>query len=130
MFQNNENKSIGGIPLEPPLWSDKKRPFFGLPLSFTRYTLYPDRLIIRHGLLISRQEEIRLYRVVDYVVRQTIFQRLFRVGSVFIYASDSSTRKFRIESVQQPFEVAHLLSEHSEMERRKVGVGFFESLQV
>ena len=28
------------------LWTDKKRPFFGLPLSFTRYTLTKDKLII------------------------------------------------------------------------------------
>lgn len=130
MFQNNENKAIDAIPKETPLWSDKKRPFFGLPISFTRYTLYPDRLIVRYGLLISRQEEIRLYRVVDHVLRQSIIQRLFRVGSVFIFASDSSTRKYRIESVRQPYEVAHMLSELAEMERRRVGVGFFETLQI
>ena len=33
------------------LWSDRKRPFLGLPLSFTVYSLTREKLTIRTGFL-------------------------------------------------------------------------------
>ena len=59
----SKNKPLEHVAEETPLWSDKKRPFFGLPLSFTRYTLYPDRIIIERGFLFRHHDEIRLYRI-------------------------------------------------------------------
>ena len=46
------------------LWKDRKR-YFGLPLSFTRYSLSEDRLFISVGLLNIKDDEILLYRVRD-----------------------------------------------------------------
>ena len=121
---------IGNLTAEPIFWSDKKRPFFGLPWSLTRYTLYADRLIIRRGLLITRQEEIRLYRIADFNVRQSIFQRIFGLGTVIIYAVDCSAPKFLLVSIRQPYEVARVLSFCAENERRRIGVGFYEALHM
>jgi len=128
MSYNNEDKPIQGYQRPAPLWSDKKRPLFGLPLSFTRYTLYPDCILVRRGFLLRRQDEIRLYRVTDHALRQSLFQRIFGLGSIIIYSSDSSAHKYYIESIRQPYEVAHLISDLAEEERRRVGVGFFESI--
>jgi len=128
MHSGIKNKSIENSLRNDYLWSDKKRPVFGKPLSFTRYILYEDRLIVRSGILFQRQEEIRLYRVVDLVVRQSIFQRMFGVGSIVVLASDASTRKYILDCVRQPYDVAHLLSDRAESERARVGVGFFESI--
>ena len=44
------------------LWKDRKR-YFGLPLSFTRYSLSEDRLFVSEGLLNIRDDEVLLYRV-------------------------------------------------------------------
>ena len=38
------------------VWSDKKRPFLGLPISFTKYSLSEDKLYIETGFLNKRQE--------------------------------------------------------------------------
>ena len=44
------------------LWTDKKRTFLGLPLSFTRYYLTDHQLITRVGLsLIHISEPTRPY---------------------------------------------------------------------
>ena len=32
------------------IWRDRKRPIFGLPLSFTVYTLLEDKLLIDTGI--------------------------------------------------------------------------------
>lgn len=60
------------------LWKDKKRTIFGLPLSFTKYTLTEEKLIINTGFLSKTEEEIRLYRMTDFAVKQNLFQRLIR----------------------------------------------------
>ena len=116
------------FPAESPMWADKKRPLFGLPLSFTYYTLLRDRLIVKRGLLICRQEEIRLYRIVDVSVRQSIFQRLFGVGTVLVMTADRSAPKCPIVCIKQPYEVSRYISDLAEVERRNVGVGFFETM--
>ena len=33
------------------VWKDRRRPFLGLPLSFTVYTLLEDKLLIDSGIL-------------------------------------------------------------------------------
>lgn len=116
------------FPKEEPLWSDKKRPLFGLPLSFTYFKLFSDRLIVKRGLLICRQEEVRLYRIVDISVRQSIFQRLFGIGSISVLTVDRSAPKCLIASVKHPYEVSRYISDLAEVERRNVGIGFFESM--
>ena len=37
------------------IWRDRKRPIFGLPLSFTVYTLLEDKLLIDTGILSTKQ---------------------------------------------------------------------------
>ena len=46
------------------IWTDKKRTLFGLPLSFTKYTLTKEKLIITVKFLALHEEEIRLYRII------------------------------------------------------------------
>ena len=46
------------------IWSDRKR-HLGLPISFTKYSLSEDRLFIKTGFLNLREDEVRLYRILD-----------------------------------------------------------------
>ena len=45
------------------VWSDRKRPIFGLPLSFTKYELTEEKILITTGILSLKEEEIKLYRI-------------------------------------------------------------------
>lgn len=46
------------------IWTDKKRSlFFGLPLSFTKYICTDEKFIVEAGMLSTREDEIRLYRI-------------------------------------------------------------------
>lgn len=110
------------------LWSDKKRPFFGLPLSFTKYILYEDRLIVERGLLTFRQEELRLYRIRDISLVQTLFQRIFGVGNVRLDAVDCSGPRLILQDVKDPQKVMRIFSEQTEQERQRNGVRFIEGL--
>lgn len=127
-----QQRNSGHIPpaqsdvIEEPLWRDKRRPFFGQPWSFTTYTLYSDRLIIETGLLSLRQEEIRLYRLMDITMRQSLMQRIFRVGTIRTHSMDSTTPHYSIRDICFPREVMRLISDTANAERKKYGIGMME----
>ncbi len=104
-----ENKQI--------LWQDSKRPIFGLPLSFTKYKLLEDKLLIDTGVLSVNQEEIRLYRIMDVTLKRSIWQRIFGVGTIHCCSADKSTPEFEIKDIKNSFEVKELLSNQIEKER-------------
>ncbi|MCR5196208.1 MAG: PH domain-containing protein [Pseudobutyrivibrio sp.] len=98
------------------LWQDKKR-YFGLPISFTKYSMSEDRLFVESGLLNLSQNEVRLYRILDVQLRRSIFQRLFGVGSIYVSSSDKSLGNFVIESVKDSANVKEMLSVQVEQQR-------------
>lgn len=104
------------------VWQDKKRPIFGLPISFTTYTLTEEKLIIDMGFFNKREEEIRIYRITDFSVRQNIFQRIFGVGNIVITSFDDMQGEFTIYEIKKPYEVKELISEMVEKERQKNGI--------
>lgn len=99
------------------LWSDRKR-ILGLPISFTRYALSEDRFFVRKGFLNVRQEEIILYRIRDLSASQTLWQRIFGVGSILITSTDKTTPQLLVKNVKQPFEVKELI--HKSVEELKI----------
>ena len=111
------------------IWKDRKRPFLGLPLSFTKYELTEQKLLINTGLLSVKEEEIRLYRFVDVTLHQTLLQRIFGVGNLHCETTDRSSGDFVIELIERPREVKALLSEavEKERDRKKVSVREFMS---
>lgn len=54
------------------VWKDRKRTFLGLPWSFTRYELTEEKLIIETGLFGRKEEEIRLYRIMDITLHRPL----------------------------------------------------------
>ena len=96
------------------LWSDKKRTLFGLPLSFTRYTLTSEKLLIKIGFLSTREEEIKLYRILDFTVRKTLFQRIFGVGDIELHTADRSTPVFVMKGIKNVERIKELISKKVE----------------
>lgn len=101
------------------LWTDKKRTLFGLPISFTRYTLTSEKLIITQKFLSVHEEEIRLYRIMDVTLKQSFLQRIFGVGTIHCCSADTSTPEFDITSIKAPTYVRNLLSDTVEAERQE-----------
>ncbi len=105
------------------IWQDRKRPIFGLPLSFTKYKLTDEKLLIETGVLSISQEEIRLYRIMDVSVKCTLFQRLFNVGTIHCCSADKSCPEFDIRDVKNAIQVKELLSKNVEEERQRKRIG-------
>lgn len=101
------------------IWKDRRRPIFGLPLSFTKYSLTDEKLIIDSGFLSVSQEEVRLYRIMDVTVKRSLFQRLFNVGTIHCCSADKSTPEFDIKDVKNAVQVKDMLSNYVEKERER-----------
>ena len=106
------------------LWKDRKR-YFGMPLSFTRYSLSDDRLFISEGFLNIRDDEILLYRVRDIDTSRSLWQRLFGVGTVRVMSSDKTMPVLELKNIKDPVMVKELIHKYvEEMKlKRRVRVG-------
>ena len=107
------------------LWQDKKR-ILGMPISFTRYILEEDRLILKEGFFKTVENEIMLYRVQDITLIRTLSAKLFGVGTLELRSSDKSHPVLYIKNIKNASGLKKLLSEHVEAERLKRRVGTHE----
>ena len=105
------------------IWQDKKRSIFGLPLSFTRYYLTKEKLIIDTGFVSRTEDEVRLYRILDLSLKRSFLQRLFGVGTIHCCSADKSLGDFDIASVKNPKFVKEMLSEMIEEKRVENRIG-------
>lgn len=110
------------------LWQDRKRPFLGLPLSFTKYSLDDKCLYVKTGVFTTTEDEIRLYRIIDVTLRRTLGQRILGIGTIKCHSSDESMKEFEIKHIKKPKETKTLLSDLVEEERRRNRVFSRESL--
>ncbi len=99
------------------LWKDRKR-YFGLPISFTRYSLSEDRLFLSVGFLNIKDDEILLYRVRDIDTSRTLWQRIFGVGTVTVVSSDKTMPTLVLKNVKDPLFVKELI--HKQVEEMKI----------
>ncbi|HHV42649.1 MAG TPA: PH domain-containing protein [Clostridiaceae bacterium] len=106
------------IEQETILWRDRKR-FLGLPLSFTRYEITPTRLTIRVGFFNTSTEEILLFRVLDLQSKRTFWQKIFGVGTIFIYTMDQTAKIAEFRNIKGAEKVRQLLGKIVEAERER-----------
>lgn len=99
------------------LWKDRKR-YFGLPLSFTRYSMSEDRLFTSVGFLNIKDDEILLYRVRDIDTSRSLWQRLFGVGTVVVSSSDKTMPNLVLKNIKDPVFVKELI--HKQVEETKI----------
>lgn len=106
---------------EELLWTDRRR-VLGMPITFTRYSLTPSKLLVNTGLFNLHEEEVRLYRIRDLRLSQSFFERVFGVGSICVESSDASVPHLDLRQVKNPRKVKDVLSQAVEESRRKNGI--------
>lgn len=99
------------------VWTDRKRTVFGLPWSFTTYKLTEEKLLIESGFLSKKEEEIRLYRVLDLTLVRPFWQRIFGLGTVHCCTGDKSTPEVDIAKIKDSVNFKNLLSDMVEKQR-------------
>ncbi len=101
------------------VWKDRKRTLFGLPWSFTKYSLSDDRLFISTGFFNTKEDEVRLYRIMDISLNRTLGQRMFGLGTIKCCSADKTLGDFEIKNIKKSKDVKEILSEMVEDERNR-----------
>ena len=96
-----------------------RRHRFGLPLSFTKYILTAGKLYTRNGFFNISEEQVELYRVVDFSLKLPLGQRIFGCGTIRVHAKDKTSAEFDIRAVKKPREALRLIEDGVEKERAK-----------
>lgn len=99
------------------IWKDRSRIIFGLPWTFTRYRLTEEKLIIDTGFFNRKEEEIRLYRILDITLKRPFNQRLWGLGTVHLCTADKTTAEIDIKRIKNSREFKEMLSDLIEKER-------------
>lgn len=99
------------------VWKDRKRILFGLPWTFTVYKLTEEKLLVETGFFSKKEEEVRLYRVMDMTLNRPFGQRLWGLGTIHCCTADRSTPEFDIRRIKNPREIKELLSDLVEKQR-------------
>lgn len=107
------------------VWVDKKR-HLGMPISFTKYTLTDERLYTESGFINLKESELLLYRVRDIGLTRTLWQRLFGVGTIHIYSSDTTDEHLDIVNVKKAKDVKDLISSKVEESKKSRRIGTTE----
>ena len=104
------------------VWQDRKRIIFGLPWTFTIYRLTKEKLLIESGILNKKEEEVRLYRIMDLTLKRSLWQRLFGLGTIHCCTGDQSTPEFDILWIKDAANVKNMLSDMVEQQRTEKGI--------
>jgi len=101
-----------------PVWSSRKRwLLFGLPFTFTKYTLTREKVLVDSGVLNKTQEEVRLYRILDLTLKRSFGQRLFGLGTIVCKTSDKTLPILELKNVKRSKDIKEQLSTLIENER-------------
>ena len=109
------------------LWKDRRRRF-GLPLSFTRYEVSEDRLILRKGFFKTVTDEILIYRIMDIRLTRSLWQKMFGVGTVTLFSTDKSHPSVELISVKDSDKIRRYMSKLIEAQRVARGISSREFL--
>lgn len=99
------------------VWKDRKRIIFGLPWTFTRYSLTQDKLVIDTGFISRKEDEIRLYRILDISLDRPLSQRIWGLGTIRLNTADKTLPEISIKRIKNAKNVKDMLSEMVEKER-------------
>lgn len=100
------------------IWKDRKR-ILGMPISFTKYCIKNNRLYTESGFFSSNEDELLLYRILDFRLERTFFDKIFRVGTITIYTCDETDKELKLLKIKNPKEVRDMLSDIVEDAREK-----------
>ncbi len=101
------------------LFKQRKRNWCGLPWTFTVYSYDEERIFIKSGFFTVKEDEIRLYRVLDLSFKATFWQRLFGLGTIVVDSSDKTMKCFEIKNIKKAREAKEELSKLVEAERQR-----------
>lgn len=99
---------------------EKKRILlFGLPWTFTRYTIKDDMITIDSGFLNKEENDCYMYKVQDVRLKLSFFERIMGLGTIECFTGDSTNPTLQLTHIKNSKVVKDFILQASEEARRK-----------
>lgn len=99
--------------------------FFGLPFTFTVYTVKEDIITIKKGLFRTQEDDCYMYKVQDVRHTATLIQKMFKLGNVICYTGDTTNPELVFQNIKNSKAVKDFIfqvSEEARMKRRTMNM--------
>lgn len=93
--------------------------FFGLPWTFTKYTIGQEMLTINTGLLKTEENDCYMYKVQDVKMTTTLLERMFGLATVICYTGDVTHPQISLVHIKNAKEIKSFILEAAEEARQK-----------
>ncbi len=93
--------------------------FFGLPWTFTKYTVMEDMINLQKGLLSTVEDDCYMYKVQDVKLQTSLLERIFKLGTVVCFTGDTTHQKLELIHIKNAREIKDFILEASEQARMK-----------
>lgn len=120
------------------VWEDQPSGLWGtilttLHLNFTWYKISNDELIITKGFFSRHTDTIELYLLKDPDLRESLWQRWFKVGTISVKidsnsVSDRAGMLVEIKNIKKAAEVRKLLRDYIEADVVERGINYFDKV--
>ena len=101
-------------------FSERKRTrLFGLPWTFTKYTVDEDKVTIKSGFLSTVEDDAYMYKIQDVRLLRSFLDRINRTGTVICYTGDITHPELKLLHVKHSCEIKDFLRKASEEARIK-----------
>ena len=102
------------------MFTERKRVlFFGLPWTFTKYTITPSLLTIDQGLLKTTEDDCYMYKIQDVKLTTSLIERIFKLGTITCYTGDITNPEIKLIHIRHAKEIKTYLLKASEAARIK-----------
>ena len=118
MIQNeneNDNSNHNSANNFPVINERKRWLFFGLPFTFTKYSLPSKSLIMMKVFLLNNQRHIHFISI-----KRSLLQKFVGIGTLNIASSDKSHPTIEIRNIKNVREFKNTLDERVEKERLRM----------
>lgn len=93
--------------------------FFGLPFTFTKYTVNEQVITVNAGLFSTTENDCYLYKIQDVELRTSLIERIFGLGTVACFTGDNTHPQLFLEHIKHAKEIKNYILHTSEEARRK-----------
>lgn len=93
--------------------------FFGLPWTFTKYTITADMLTVDSGLLKTEENDCYMYKIQDVKLTTTLLERIFGLSTIVCYTGDVTNPQLSLIHIRHAKEIKNYLLKASETARLK-----------
>lgn len=97
----------------------KRWVFFGLPFTFTIYTVKEEILTVDTGFLSKEENDCYMYKVQDVTLKTSLLERIFGLGTIICYTGDTTNPQLVMAHIKNARAIKDFILEQSEIARRK-----------